>query len=34
LLEFEDNVTERSRLCCQIEIAAALDGLVVEVPKS
>jgi 2Fe-2S ferredoxin len=34
LLAFEDNVNERSRLCCQIEITDAIDGLVVEVPES
>ncbi len=34
LLEFEDNVNERSRLCCQIEITDAIDGLVVAVPES
>lgn len=34
LLEFEDNVNERSRLSCQIEITDAVDGLIVEVPES
>ncbi|MFT5906151.1 MAG: 2Fe-2S ferredoxin [Cryomorphaceae bacterium] len=33
LLEFEDNVNERSRLSCQIEITDAVDGLIVEVPE-
>lgn len=31
LLDLEDEVDERSRLCCQIEITDKLDGLVVEV---
>ncbi|MFD2256806.1 2Fe-2S iron-sulfur cluster-binding protein [Luteolibacter algae] len=30
ILSFEDNVDERSRLCCQIELTDELDGLVVE----
>jgi 2Fe-2S ferredoxin len=34
LLEFEDNVNERSRLSCQIEVTDAIDGLVVHVPES
>jgi 2Fe-2S ferredoxin len=34
LLEFEDNVNERSRLCCQIEMTDEIDGLVVHVPES
>ena len=34
LLEFEDNVCDRSRLCCQIEITDEIDGLVVHVPES
>lgn len=34
LLEFEDNVNERSRLSCQIEITDAIDGLIVHVPES
>lgn len=31
MLEFDDLVTEHSRLACQIEISPALDGLVVKV---
>ncbi|ADE53916.1 2Fe-2S iron-sulfur cluster-binding protein [Coraliomargarita akajimensis] len=31
LLEMEDDTDERSRLCCQIDMTEALDGLVVEV---
>jgi 2Fe-2S ferredoxin len=31
LLEFERGTDERSRLCCQIEMCADLDGLTVEV---
>ena len=31
LLDFETNSNERSRLCCQIEMAPDLDGLVVKV---
>ncbi|MEX1048981.1 MAG: 2Fe-2S iron-sulfur cluster-binding protein [Akkermansiaceae bacterium] len=33
LLNFEDVTNERSRLSCQIEMCAALDGLVVEVQR-
>ena len=31
VLEFEPNMTERSRLCCQIEMTDELDGLVLEI---
>lgn len=31
VLEFEPNKSERSRLCCQIEMTDDLDGLVVAV---
>ena len=31
MLEFDDKVTEQSRLCCQIEISPALDGVVLTV---
>lgn len=31
MLEFEHNVTDFSRLSCQIEISEAVDGLIVEV---
>ncbi len=34
LLEFEDSVCDRSRLCCQIEVSDEVDGLVMEVPGS
>ena len=30
MLEFEENVTNCSRLSCQIEVTESLDGLVVE----
>ena len=33
LFEFETDVTEYSRLSCQIEVSEALDGLVVSVPQ-
>ncbi|MDQ8201455.1 2Fe-2S iron-sulfur cluster-binding protein [Pelagicoccus sp. SDUM812003] len=33
-LEFNPDVTPRSRLCCQIELTKNLDGLVVEVPST
>lgn len=33
LLDMEDNVTEGSRLSCQIEMTEELDGLVVDVPN-
>jgi len=33
LFEFETDVTEYSRLSCQIEVSEALDGLVVSVPE-
>lgn len=31
MLELDDNANEFSRLCCQIEITEALDGLIVNV---
>lgn len=31
MLEFDDKVTEHSRLACQIELSPELDGLVVHV---
>ena len=31
MLDLEDTTDERSRLCCQIEVVEAFDGLVVEV---
>ena len=31
MLELDDNVSEFSRLCCQIEISDALDGIVLTV---
>ena len=31
VLEFEPNTSERSRLCCQIEMTGELDGIVVSV---
>ncbi len=31
MLEFDDNVNEYSRLCCQINVADAPDGLVLKV---
>ena len=33
MLEFLDNVTETSRLSCQIKVTAELDGLIVHVPE-
>lgn len=33
MLEFDDNATEYSRLCCQIKVEDALDGLVLRVAK-
>ncbi len=33
MLEFEDNVSEFSRLSCQLEINDSLDGLVLTVAK-
>ncbi len=32
MLDFAFDVREGSRLCCQIKVSAALDGLVVRVP--
>ena len=31
MLEFDDNVNEYSRLCCQIPVSDAVDGITVEV---
>ncbi|SET37532.1 2Fe-2S iron-sulfur cluster-binding protein [Thalassotalea agarivorans] len=31
MLELDDNVTERSRLCCQIDVSDELDGIVLHV---
>lgn len=33
MLDLEDETDERSRLCCQVEMSDALDGLIVEVAK-
>lgn len=33
MLELDDNVTEYSRLCCQLEINDSLDGLIVTVAQ-
>lgn len=33
MLDLEDNATEYSRLSCQIEVTAELDGLVVKVAE-
>ena len=33
MLDFAFNVLEESRLCCQITVSKALDGLVVRVPE-
>ncbi|TSE04721.1 MULTISPECIES: 2Fe-2S iron-sulfur cluster-binding protein [Aquimarina] len=34
MLELNDHANEYSRLCCQIEITDALDGLVLQVAES
>ena len=34
MLDFADNVTETSRLSCQIPVNDALDGLIVRMPES
>ena len=34
MLDFADNVTETSRLSCQIPVSDALDGLIVRMPES
>ena len=34
MLDFADNVTETSRLSCQIPVTDALDGLIVRMPES
>ena len=33
MLELDDNADEYSRLCCQIEITDAIDGVVLKVAK-
>ncbi|KAA1243509.1 2Fe-2S iron-sulfur cluster-binding protein [Aquimarina sp. RZ0] len=33
MLELDDNVSEYSRLCCQLEISDQLDGVVLTVAK-
>lgn len=33
MLELDDNTDEYSRLCCQLEISDALDGVVLKVAK-
>jgi ferredoxin, 2Fe-2S len=33
MLEFADGMADNSRLSCQIEVTAALDGLVVKMPE-
>lgn len=33
MLELDDNADEYSRLCCQLEISDALDGVVLNVAK-
>tara|TARA_R110002124_G_scaffold19909_1_gene79186 strand:+ start:449 stop:757 length:309 start_codon:yes stop_codon:yes gene_type:complete len=33
MLELDDNANEFSRLCCQLEISDALDGIVLTVAK-
>ncbi len=33
MLELDDNTNEYSRLCCQLEITDALDGVVLQVAK-
>ena len=34
MLDFADDVTETSRLSCQIPVSDALDGLIVRMPES
>lgn len=34
MLELDDNANEFSRLCCQLEISDALDGVVLQVAES
>ncbi len=34
MLDFAENVKENSRLCCQISVSDALDGLKVTTPES
>ncbi|WP_010177733.1 2Fe-2S iron-sulfur cluster-binding protein [Aquimarina agarilytica] len=34
MLELDDHVNEYSRLCCQLEVSEALDGLVLQVAES
>jgi len=33
MLEFDENVSEYSRLCCQINVSDAIDGIVLKVAK-
>ncbi|UZO82610.1 2Fe-2S iron-sulfur cluster-binding protein [Aquimarina sp. ERC-38] len=33
MLELDDNVSEYSRLCCQLEVNEALDGLILTVAQ-
>ncbi|MBJ7880118.1 2Fe-2S iron-sulfur cluster-binding protein [Gelidibacter salicanalis] len=33
MLEFDENVSEYSRLCCQIDVTDAIDGVVLKVVK-
>lgn len=33
MLELDDNADEYSRLCCQLEISEAIDGVVLKVAK-
>ena len=33
MLELDDNADEYSRLCCQIELSDAIDGVVLQVAK-
>lgn len=34
MLEFCDGADETSRLCCQIKVSPALDGIVVAIPEA
>jgi len=33
MLEFDDNVSEYSRLCCQVDVSEAVDGIVLKVAR-
>ena len=33
MLEFDDNVSEHSRLSCQMQVTEALDGVILKVAK-